>query len=358
VFTFAPDVTEAQTQCEQEFQACVRARRTGCEQNFQRCVLRKCPNNPLSCARLPECEAHCTESATSQGGIQSCCEGGPKHVNSCPNKIDGNCRPRQTMPPGGMMPSGMMMPPMMMGGGMPPMLPMIPMMMGGGGMMPPETPRGGCEAGVGFLADCPPVTIPPRMSLVFTANPAFVLEGASSTLSWTAENVSTCTASNGWSGLKSATGTAPVAPTTTTTYTLTCSGSATDIARSATITVFASSSLAATSSVMSFTDRITDALYQLAVQESGNAEVTDPGSYFSFLPIFIRKGNEGTIRHLFDGEDGTEEVVPEPRSFIDTVRQSSTFVVVGVPDAEPTFVNNFVNTLRTAFRNFLARWGL
>jgi hypothetical protein len=109
---------------------------------------------------------------------------------------------------------------------------------------------------------------------------------------------------------------------------------------------------------MSFTDRITDALYQLAVQESGNAEVTDPGSYFSFLPIFIRKGNEGTIKHLFDGEDGTEEVVPEPRSFIDTVRQSSTFVVVGVPDAEPTFVNNFVNTLRTAFRNFLARWGL
>lgn len=81
-----------------------------------------------SCNKDPECQLHCTESATSEGGKLSCCEGGPKHQNSCPNKIDGKCEPKK--------PEGE--------GGKPPEMPKPPQGGGGGGGAPAATSTEGC----------------------------------------------------------------------------------------------------------------------------------------------------------------------------------------------------------------------
>lgn len=51
------------------------------------------------CPQDPDCKTYCTESGTSTGGLQSCCEGGPKQKphqpNECPKKADGKCDPKK-----------------------------------------------------------------------------------------------------------------------------------------------------------------------------------------------------------------------------------------------------------------------
>lgn len=62
-------------------------------------------------------------------------------------------------------------------------------------------------------------------TLLFTATPAQIVLGASATLSWDATNADSCIASNGWNGSTSVDGSQQVAPSATTTYTLTCENS-------------------------------------------------------------------------------------------------------------------------------------
>jgi hypothetical protein len=79
------------------------------------------------------------------------------------------------------------------------------------------------------IATAPTVTL--------TANPATIVAGGSSTLSWSSTNATACTASGGWTGTKATSGTASVSPTSTTTYTLTCSGAGGSAAKSAQVSV-------------------------------------------------------------------------------------------------------------------------
>lgn len=88
-------------------------------------------------------------------------------------------------------------------------------------------------AGVASLAYalCSPPT------LTFNASPLTINSGGSSTLSWSTTDASTCTASGAWSGTKGVTGGQSVAPTATSTYSLSCSGPAGTVAQSVTVTV-------------------------------------------------------------------------------------------------------------------------
>jgi hypothetical protein len=62
-------------------------------------------------------------------------------------------------------------------------------------------------------------------SVNLTANPTGVARNATSMLTWTGTNVASCTASGGWTGTKSITGTQSVGPITQdTTYSLNCTG--------------------------------------------------------------------------------------------------------------------------------------
>ena len=78
---------------------------------------------------------------------------------------------------------------------------------------------------------------PPSPTLSLTASPTSIASGASSTLTWSGTNLTSCTASGGWSGSRSTAGSASISPTATTTYTLTCDG----LSRSTTVTVTAPS---------------------------------------------------------------------------------------------------------------------
>jgi hypothetical protein len=90
--------TPAAGLCQQQYQQCQsnpNSNRAQCESMWRSCVSNKCQANDSAsveqCPKDPDCESSCTEDASSEKGVLSCCLGGPQHNNSCPNKIDGTC---------------------------------------------------------------------------------------------------------------------------------------------------------------------------------------------------------------------------------------------------------------------------
>jgi len=75
-------------------------------------------------------------------------------------------------------------------------------------------------------------------SLSFTSDVTHVASGGSATLTWTGQNVSSCTASGGWSGAKNLSDSASTgALTSDTTFTLACTGNGVNVNKSVTITI-------------------------------------------------------------------------------------------------------------------------
>lgn len=72
-----------------------------------------------------------------------------------------------------------------------------------------------------YCKDTPPPP-PDPVTVDLTALPGSITLGASTTLSWTSDEATTCTASNGWTGSKALSGSESRSPLTDTTYTLTC----------------------------------------------------------------------------------------------------------------------------------------
>ena len=84
----------------------------------------------------------------------------------------------------------------------------------------------------------PPTTTLPSPSLTFTGSKTTLTKGTATTLTWSSTNTTSCTASNGWTGSKTASGSTTLTPQTTTTYTLSCKGGGGDqVAKSVTVTV-------------------------------------------------------------------------------------------------------------------------
>lgn len=75
------------------------------------------------------------------------------------------------------------------------------------------------------------------LTVNLSASPATITVGQSSTLSWTSTNATSCTASGGWSGTKATSGNQSVTPTSTTTYTLGCTGGGSSVSQQVTVTV-------------------------------------------------------------------------------------------------------------------------
>ena len=72
----------------------------------------------------------------------------------------------------------------------------------------------------------------------FSADPATIAGGQSSTLTWSTSNATSCSASGGWTGTKVTSGTQTVTPTQSTIYTLACTGSSGSATQSTAVTVF------------------------------------------------------------------------------------------------------------------------
>ncbi len=80
---------------------------------------------------------------------------------------------------------------------------------------------GGCGGGSGSSG----TSTPPPLSVSLTVAPATIVLGQSATLTWSTPSGSSCTASGGWSGSQTASGSAATVPAATgsSTYTLSCS---------------------------------------------------------------------------------------------------------------------------------------
>ena len=94
----------------------------------------------------------------------------------------------------------------------------------------------GATASRTFTVTYSPTSPPPGPTLSFTASPGSITSGQSSTLNWSSTNTTSCTASGGWTGAKSVSGSQVVSPSATTTYTLSCSGTGGSVTQSATVT--------------------------------------------------------------------------------------------------------------------------
>ncbi len=96
-----------------------------------------------------------------------------------------------------------------------------------------------CSGTGGSASDSVTVTVdaaPPTLN--FTASPASVASGGSATLTWSATNATSCTASGAWTGSKSVSGTASTgALTTAKTYTLACTGSGGTASQAVTVAI-------------------------------------------------------------------------------------------------------------------------
>ena len=85
-------------------------------------------------------------------------------------------------------------------------------------------------------------TAPAAPSVSLSASPSTVTSGGSSTLSWSSQNVTACTASGAWSGARATSGQQAVAALSATgTYTLACQGTGSTATNSVTVTVLPAS---------------------------------------------------------------------------------------------------------------------
>ncbi len=89
----------------------------------------------------------------------------------------------------------------------------------------------------------------PTPTVTLSASSASITSGSSSTLTWSSTNATSCTASGAWSGTQATSGTQAVSPTSTSTYTLSCTGASGSASGSTTVSVSAPTASAPTLSL-------------------------------------------------------------------------------------------------------------
>ncbi|HTU66394.1 MAG TPA: hypothetical protein VMF52_10620 [Steroidobacteraceae bacterium] len=128
-----------------------------------------------------------------------------------------------------------------------------------------QTGYGAVTVGVSDTAPMPIVTL--------TANPTSVTAGGSSTLTWSSQNSTSCTASGGWTGTKNTSGTASTGTlNATTTFTLMCTGAGGNRTVNTTVTVGAAGNARPTANAG--TDQTVSSA-QTGVRLSGTGTDTD-----------------------------------------------------------------------------------
>ena len=116
------------------------------------------------------------------------------------------------------------------------------------------------------------------VSVTFTASPASIASGGTSVITWKSSGARTCTASGAWSGTKSISGSLSVKPAQTSTYTLSCSGSAGKATKSVTISVQAAASTSVTQAAASKQGPYTVASYTSGI--AGNVSYSIPKIWY------------------------------------------------------------------------------
>ena len=169
-------------------------------------------------------------------------------------------------------------------------------------------------------------TPPPTVSI--SVAPTDVVLGQSATLTWSAANGSSCTASGGWSGSEATSGTHVVTPVAagTVTYTLTCSssggyGTGGSTSNSASLTVTAPGAFTPTSLVA-------DSAGGTAL--TADAKLTNPwGIAFGPTTVAWVANNHSETSTLYDG-NGKAQPAASPRVVVFAASGTTTFDPSGV----------------------------
>ena len=144
-------------------------------------------------------------------------------------------------------------------------------------------------------------------TVTLTADPTTVMLGQSTTLTWSSNTGTTCTASGGWSGTKDSSGTETVTPTAagTASYTLSCSGGDYTQPGTATVGVTVTAGTSFTKTVL------------VADTDGVGAQTTDPnlvnpwGIVFGpTTPVWVSNAGTGTST-VYDGS-GKPQPQPAP----------------------------------------------
>lgn len=157
-----------------------------------------------------------------------------------------------------------------------------------------------CGNEFGTTTDSEAVTVTPASTttaptLTFDANPNSITEGASTTLTWSSTDADSCTASDGWAGAVATSGTTSFAPTTTTTYTLMCSGpGGTTSPQSEVVTV----TPAATGTARIV---ISEVLYDPRSSTSSDNQGEEPGN--EWIELYNAGNAAATITNWWIGDD-------------------------------------------------------
>jgi len=146
-------------------------------------------------------------------------------------------------------------------------------------------------------------------TVTLNANPTSIQNGESSLLSWSSSNTTSCTASGAWSGSQFTNGGLTVFPTTTSTYTLSCTGAGGTASDSVTISVNAGST-PPTVSISASPTTITDSESSLLTWTSSNAtSCTASGSWLGSKPtsgsLNVFPGSTRTYTLSCTGTGGT-----------------------------------------------------
>jgi len=99
-----------------------------------------------------------------------------------------------------------------------------------------------CTGAAGSASQSATATVtaaPSAPTVSLSASPASIVAGGSSTMTWSSTGAGSCTASGGWSGAKATSGSQAVNPSSTTSYSLSCTGAGGSASQSATVTVTA-----------------------------------------------------------------------------------------------------------------------
>ena len=105
------------------------------------------------------------------------------------------------------------------------------------GQFSPEVPPAVPDPESVALPAPPPSTVPSVPSIALSVSSSSVTAGQSTTLSWSVTNATTCAAAGGWSGARATNGSISVSPTSTTSYTLNCSGAGGSDSKTVTLSV-------------------------------------------------------------------------------------------------------------------------
>jgi len=173
-----------------------------------------------------------------------------------------------------------------------------------------------------------PVPPVPVAAVTLSASPASITAGASSTVTWSSTNATACTASGGWSGTEATSGTATVKPTSSTTYTLTCSGAGGVGKASVLVTVTPATPVVPTVTLSASTTTLTAGSSATLKWSSKNAEVCSGSGGWS--------GNQGTSGSVTVSPKSTTTYGLSCSSSSGSSAAASTKITVNTPVSTPT----------------------